>query len=260
MNKRRISWEKSGAALVSFSVVLLLWHLATAYTSLGSLLPGPAEVLRSLFRATFEPIGLYTIFGHTLWSLSRVLIAFTAASLAGVLLGLVMGWSRTLEAVFRPIFEIIRPIPPIAWIPLAILWFGLGEMTKYFLIFLTAFSSVTLNAYTGVKAVDPVLIRAAKTLGASNRQLFRTIVMPAAVPYIFSGLQIGISGSWATVVAAEMVRSSEGLGWIIVTGKDRNNLTQVMVGIISIGIVGFLLVTFMHMVEERLCAWNRRQL
>lgn len=260
MTKSSSSFKKTGAALISFAVVFLLWYLATAFTQLGTLLPGPVTVIRSFVRSFYVPIGTYTILGHTFWSLSRVLIAFVAASLAGVLLGLAMGWSRIVESLFRPIFEIIRPIPPIAWIPLAILWFGLGEMTKYFLIFLTAFSSVTLNAYTGVKTVDPSLIGAAKTLGASNRQLFRTVVMPATVPYIFSGLQIAISGSWATVVAAEMVRSSEGLGWIIVTGKDRNDLTQVMVGIIAIGLVGSLLVTVMRIIEEKLCAWNRRQL
>jgi NitT/TauT family transport system permease protein/sulfonate transport system permease protein len=167
-----------------------------------------------------------------------------------------MGRVRLIEAIFRPFYEIIRPIPPIAWISLAILWFGLGEMTKYFLIFLSAFANVTYTAMAGARAVDPALIGAARMLGAKHSQLFTTVVLPSATPYIFSGMQVALGTSWATVVAAEMVRSSEGVGWIIVSGMEINNITQILVGIISIGIMGFFLASLLRLLEKALLAWN----
>ena len=163
-----------------------------------------------------------------------------------------------MSALFRPIFEILRPIPPIAWIPLSIVWFGLGESSKYFLIMYSAFCAVTMNAYSGVRSVDPELIGAAKMLGANNRQVFTTIVLPSCVPQIFAGLQIAVGTSWATVVAAEMVRSSEGVGWVIIRGQDSNSTVQIIVGIVAIGIVGYILAVTMRAIESRLCKWSVR--
>ena len=244
-------------AILSF---LCLWAFATREgTTLGKLMPGPIEVFTHLIETTYTKVGPMTIWGHMFNSLRRVLVGFTIASSAGILLGLAMGWNRTLEAIFRPIFELLRPIPPLAWISLAIVWFGLGEGGKYFIIFVSGFSNVTINVYTGAKAVDPELIGAAKMLGCSDRRIFPSIVIRSAVPYIFTGLQIAISSSWAAVVAAEMVRSTNGIGWMITAGQSVGNMEQIMVGIIVIGVIGFLLSTFMRGVESKLCAWSRVQ-
>lgn len=191
-------------------------------------------------------------------SMRRVLVGFCIASVSGILLGLAMGWNRTCEAIFRPTFELLRPSPAGVDFP-AIVWFGLGEGGKYFIIFVSGFSNVTINVYTGAKAVDPELIGAAKMLGCSNRRIFTSIVLPSSVPYIFTGLQIAISSSWAAVVAAEMVRSTNGIGWLITAGQSIGDMGQVMVGIIVIGVVGFLLATIMRGVESKLCAWSRVQ-
>ncbi len=250
--------KRTLAGLTSIVAFIILWYFATNGTELGQVMPNPLIVFKRFIESFYTNIGEYTIIGHTLWSLSRVMVAYTVASLAGVILGLTMGWYPMVEAIFRPWFELIRPIPPIAWIPLAILWFGLGELTKYFLIFLAAFSNVTMNAYEGARSIDPAIVGAAKTLGASDRQVFMTIVIPGSVPFIFAGLQIALSSSWATVLAAEMVRSAEGIGWLIVSGMEMNNTVQILVGIVAIGIVGFLLAIFMREVEARLCAWNER--
>ncbi len=129
-------------------------------------------------------------------------------------------------------------------------------MTKYFIIFLSAFSSITYTTFSGVHMVDPVLIGAGRMLGANSFQVFTTIILPASVPYIFSGMQVALGTSWATVVAAEMVRSSEGVGWIIVSGMEANNITQILVGIVAIGVMGFLLATLLRKIENVLCAWN----
>ena len=260
MKKKKFNAIKFAVGALAIACFLSVWFFATREgTTLGKLMPNPAEVASMLMEATYEKIGPMTIWGHMWNSMRRVLVGFCIASVSGILLGLAMGWNRTCEAIFRPIFELLRPIPPLAWISLAIVWFGLGEGGKYFIIFVSGFSNVTINVYTGAKAVDPELIGAAKMLGCSNRRIFTSIVLPSSVPYIFTGLQIAISSSWAAVVAAEMVRSTNGIGWLITAGQSIGDMGQVMVGIIVIGVVGFLLATIMRGVESKLCAWSRVQ-
>lgn len=245
-------------AVLSISLFLLLWQFGTREgTALGKLLPGPIAVFARFFSSFTNPIGRYSILGHTLFSLSRVLIGFGLGSASGILLGVLMGRYKPVEAIFKPLYLMIRPIPPIAWIPLAILWFGLGEATKWFLIFLATFNTVTMNVYDGVRSVDPVLLGASKMLGASPAQTMRTVTLPYTVPFIFAGLHTAISVGWATVVAAEMVRSTEGVGWIIVNAMEVNNMVQVLTGIVAIGIVGYLLAIVMRKIEEVLCKWNK---
>jgi ABC-type nitrate/sulfonate/bicarbonate transport system, permease component len=251
-------YEKAICAIISILAFLCVWQLVVSFTKAGQILVGPIETLGMFFRSFVYPIGKDTIEGHIFWSLSRVLIGFALGSLVGTILGIMMGWFKVVSAIFRPIFEILRPIPPIAWIPLSIVWFGLGEGSKYFLIFYSAFCAVTMNAYSGVRSVDQELIGAAKMLGANNRQVFTSIVIPASIPHIFAGLQIAIGTSWATVVAAEMVRSAEGVGWIIIKGQDSNSTVQILVGIVAIGIVGYILAVTMRMLEARLCRWSVR--
>ena len=259
MKKKKFNAIKFAVGALAIACFLSVWFFATREgTTLGKLMPNPAEVASRLMEATYEKIGHMTIWGHMWNSMRRVLVGFCIASVSGILLGLAMGWNRTCEAIFRPIFELLRPIPPLAWISLAIVWFGLGEGGKYFIIFVSGFSNVTINVYTGAKAVDPELIGAAKMLGCSNRRIFTSIVLPSSVPYIFTGLQIAISSSWAAV-AAEMVRSTNGIGWLITAGQSIGDMGQVMVGIIVIGVVGFLLATIMRGVESKLCAWSRVQ-
>ena len=260
MKKKKFNAIKFAVGALAIACFLSVWFFATREgTTLGKLMPNPAEVASRLMEATYEKIGPMTIWGHMWNSMRRVLVGFCIASVSGILLGLAMGWNRTCEAIFRPIFELLRPIPPLAWISLAIVWYGLGEGGKYFIIFVSGFSNVTINVYTGAKAVDPELIGAAKMLGCSNRRIFTSIVLPSSVPYIFTGLQIAISSSWAAVVAAEMVRSTNGIGWLITAGQSIGDMGQVMVGIIVIGVVGFLLATIMRGVESKLCAWSRVQ-
>lgn len=251
-------YEKTISAAISIFAFLCIWELVVRFTSVGLFISSPITVIGKTLRSIVEPLGTYTIQGHVLWSLQRVAVGFIIGSVLGVILGILMGWYRAIEALFRPLFEIVRPIPPIAWIPLAILWFGLGENSKYFLIFLAVFSNVTMNAYSGAKSVDPVLVGAAGMLGASKRQIFTTIVLPSCVPQIFAGLQIGLGSGWATVVAAEMVRSSEGVGWVITKGQDLNNPLQILVGIVGIGVIGYVLAVIMRAVEAKLCIWSER--
>ena len=245
-----------GAAVISIFLFLVVWQISTTGTEFGKLMPSPVKVLAALGRSFVEPIGKHTILGHIGYSLSRVLVAYLLACVIGNVLGLGMARNLWIRAIFRPFYEIVRPIPPIAWISLAILWFGLGESMKWFIIFLSAFASIDYTTFSGAQKVDPKLIGAAKMLGANSVQVFTTVVLPASIPYVFSGMQVALGTSWATVVAAEMVRSSEGVGWIIVTGMESNNMQQIMVGIVTIGVVGLLLTTLLRNLEKKLCEWN----
>lgn len=260
MKRKSLLSENMAAALTGVASVgtfLILWHLAIVGTELGKLIPGPVDVLAALFRGIIGKVGRHSVLMHAAYSLGRVMAGFLIGSALGVILGLTMGWSRMAEAIFQPLYRIVRPIPPIAWIPISIIWFGLGESAKIFLILLSSFANVTLNAWSGARDVDPQLVGAARMLGASQRQVFFTIVMPSAVPQIFAGLQVAMSMCWATVLAAEMVRSSEGLGWMIVTGMTNNDIIQILSGIVAIGVVGFVLANIMRKLEAALCRWNK---
>ena len=257
-----ISWNKNGRKLAYGAGGILLfgiiWFMATNGTELGKILPDPVTVLHKFFGSFIEPIGTKTMVFHILTSLRRMLLPYLVACVSGILLGVVMGWYKPIDAIVKPYIELIRPIPPIAWIPLSIAWFGFAEMSKYFLIFLACFPTITINTYSGVKSVDGTIVRAAQMLGARDRQIFTTVVMPSTVPYIFAGLQVAIGSSWATIVAAEMIRSSEGVGWLIISGQETSNMPQVLVGIVAIALTGLVLVSFMRLLETKLCAWNER--
>ena len=250
--------EKTICAAIAIFIFLCLWRFVVSFTSVGIVMADPITVLKKFISSIVEPIGTHTIEVHILWSLTRVMIGFLIGSLFGIFVGILMGCYQPMEGLLRPLYEIIRPIPPIAWIPLSIVWFGLAEPSKYFLIFLAAFSSITMNVYSGVQSVDKTLMGVAKMLGASDRQVFTTVVFPSCIPHIFAGLQIAIGSAWATVVAAEMVRSSEGVGWVIIKGQDSNSTVQIMVGIVAVGIVGYILAVVMRRIEAKLCSWSVR--
>ena len=247
-----------GCGCISIFAFLLFWWCGTHFTQIGNLMPGPVEVFTALFGYIFGTVGKCSLIMHALISLRRVLIGFVIGSAIGISLGLLMGRYVLARAIFNPIFRIIRPIPPIAWIPISIIWFGLGEEAKIFLIILAAFANTTLNSMAGAQSVDPEIINAARMLGANEGQIFRTIVIPASVPAIFAGLQVGISSSWASVVAAEMIKAENGLGWMIQAGMDNNNMTQILSGIVMIGVFGFILTVSMRSMENAMCRWNRR--
>ena len=244
--------------VVGIFVFLCIWYIATKTTSLGKVMPDPVTVFGGFFRAFVEPIGTETMIMHILVSLRRMLVPYVIGGFFGVLIGILMGWYKVADAIFMPYIQMLRPIPPIAWIPLSIIWFGFDEGSKYFLIFLACFFTIALTTYNGVHSVDETLVRASRMLGANDRQLFLTIVLPTTVPYIFSGLQVALGSAWATIVAAEMIRSSEGVGWLIVRGQDIGNMTQIMIGIVAIALTGLLITTLMRVLENKLCAWTVR--
>ena len=218
-------------SLIGVAAVICLWYLAVRFTSIGLLLPTPGEVLERLLYTCTHPI---------------------------VILGIAMGRFQMVEAIFRPLFELVRPIPSVAWIPLAIVWFGIGETAKIFIIFMAGFVNIVVNTYTGAKRVDENMLGVAYMLGANEIQAFFHVVIPSCVPYIFAGMQVGLSTCWMAVLAAEMVSSTEGVGWTITAGQENGDMTQIFVGIIAIAVVGLLLAVLMRWAERVLCRWRER--
>ena len=243
-------------ALVSIGAFIAFWYLASKYSRRARFIPSPFEVFPAFFKSFVKPIGSKKLLGHIIASLLRVLGGFLSASIVGVIIGILTGRSRVMRAILNPFIEILRPIPGIAWIPIAILWFGTGEISKVFILFIATFTLIAVNTHAGAASVDPKLIGAAKMLGAGKMRVFFTVVLPHCVPYIFTGLQTGLSITWMTVVAAEMIRSEYGVGWIIDSGYNSYNMTQVMVGILTIGLIGFILANALRALERRLCKWK----
>jgi len=245
-------------SLVGFAVVVFLWDIAVRFTSASVVMPTPLAVADKFLNSLVDPIGKYTLWQHALFSLRRVLIGFSLAAVIGITTGIVIGRSMLAEAIIRPIFEIFRPIPGIAWIPMAILWFGIGEKAKYFIIFMGGLSHLVVNTYAGAIRVDYELIGVAQMLGAKKWQIFFHVVLPSCVPYVFAGLQVALSTCWMAVLAAEMVSSTEGLGFIIVSGMESINTTLIFVGILSIALIGLLLATLLRAIERKLCVWKTK--
>lgn len=238
--------------------VVILWQLLVRFTAIGNNVPYPLEVLKKLISSCVNKLGKNTLIEHVLVSLIKVLAGYCSAAVCGVLTGLVMARSRVGKAMIDPIFSIVKPIPGIVWMPLAILWWGTGIFTQCFIIFVGGFAHMTLNTYAGATATDPQLIGAAKLLGANERQIFFSIILPSAVPYIFAGLQVALSACWMAVLAAEMMTATSGIGWIIVAGKNNSDMVQVLAGIVVIAVIGLILSNVMRGIEGRLCSWTKR--
>lgn len=242
-------WALRGAALVLF---LGLWQAAASLKLVDPVfLPAPSTIVSS-FVATLED-GAILI--NSLISLRRVLLGFAAGAVLGVPLGLAMGLYRDVENFFDPLVELLRPIPPLAWIPLSIIWLGIEESPKIFIIFLGAFFPILLATVAGVRNVDPILIRAARSLGAGNRDIYLRVVLPAAVPGILTGLRVGLGVAWTCLVAAELIAARAGLGYMIAAARRFLVTEVVIMGMLVIGLLGVLMEAALRAIEQRLTFW-----
>ena len=185
-----------------------------------------------------------------------VLIALFFASVLGIGFGIMIGWNRTLKATLGSLFELIRPIPPIAWIPLITIWFGISELPKVLIIFIGTFPIIVTNTYTGVAMTDPLTLQVGKVFRASKLRLLTDFVLPSGLPAIFSGIRMAIGVGWAIVLAAEMVGATSGVGFLIYRGNELRDMALIFVCMFIIGIIGALLSAGASYIEKRLCAWN----
>jgi NitT/TauT family transport system permease protein/sulfonate transport system permease protein len=239
--------------VLGIAIFFGLWQAASSAGLTNTfLLPSPA-MLASAF---WTELTAGSLVKDTLASLQRVMIGFVLAALVGVVLGVLLGWSRVLADFLKPIVEGLRPIPPIAWTPIAILWFGIGDAPGYFLVFIGAVFPVFVNTFAAVRNIDRNYVNAALCLGASPRLLIVDVLIPASLPVIFPGLRIALGVGWMCVVAAELIAAQSGLGYAIQNNRVLMQTQNVVVGMITIGILGFLMNAAMAWVERRLMAWK----
>ena len=251
-----------GAA--SFAALIAVWWLSTSVLHMFSplVLPSPAAVAASAWNLMFNPQltlfsgGLYNgdLFGHAFISTGRVLLGFSVGVLIALPIGILVAQVPAFEPYVDPVVQLLRPIPPIAWTPLAILWFGLGLRAIVFLIVIGAFWPMLLNTIAGIREVSPILPRAAASLGASRAQILFTITLPAAVPFLFAGLRLSFGSAWITIVAAELIAASSGLGYLIMNARRILASSDIIVGMLTIGIIGLAFDRGFRALEERLNA------
>jgi len=240
--------------------LILIWQGLSSIQVIPSYkLPSPVEIVlgfKDLLIVGVPPGNL--LHNHMLYSLYRVALGYAIAALLAIPLGLLMGWSTGLLRMVRPLFELIRPIPPLAWIPIAILWFGIGIKSAAFIIFLGAFFPILLNTISGVLSIPPILIEAARTLHAKEKDIFLKVLLPGAVPSIFVGMRIGIGIGWMTLVAAEFtgVKEGYGLGYMIMTARDIQRPDEILAGMLVIGVIGLLIDIGLRVTESKTIKWQ----
>lgn len=253
---KRLNLKKSLLTLISITLLLGFWTFLAFLRP--EFFPSIRQTLDRFVELIEYPISRISILGHIFASLRRVMIAFAMAIVTGISLGVVMGWNKKVNAAIKPIFEAFRPIPPIAWIPLVILWFGVGEFPKVFLVFIGTFVPIVLNTYTGVKLVDPMYLDVSKVYKVNTLQTIRHVVLPASIPAIFAGMKAALSSGWMVVIAAEMLASKSGLGFLITRGSDSYDVALILSGMVLIGIVGALLGLVLKWLERWLCPWIQK--
>lgn len=227
--------------------LLVAWHLAILGAA-GTLLPTPLETGRALL----ELLESGRLLDHVVASLFRVTWGFFAAVLVAVPCGLWLGLHRRAELAVAPLLEVLRPISPLAWIPLSILWFGVGDLGAVFIIFIASALPLALAARNGVGAIAPVHLQAGRNFGLSDRQLLETVVLPALIPRLLAALRLTLGIAWLVVVAAEMIAVSSGLGFLIVDARNAGNrYDQVVAGMVMIGVIGVLLDLGLKALERR---------
>lgn len=256
---RRIGAHPVARSILVAVLVIVGWQLAVVIAKPSALtLPSPVRVWEALVemgRDGFEGSSLQLAIGLTVL---RVVIGFAAACIVGVLLGLPMGTSRVVRSVVTPYISLFRPVPPFAWLALLVIWFGIGELPKILLIFLGSVTVVALNTMDGVARVPPEYREAGRTLGASRRQLFSFVVVPAALPQIISGARVALIVAWSGVVAAEMVAAKAGIGVIILDSSDYLRTDETFGGLVLLSVCGAASDWLIGRLQRRVAPWGNR--
>jgi ABC-type nitrate/sulfonate/bicarbonate transport system permease component len=225
----------------------------------STLLAAPSQVARLfVFKLTHVNPDGATLGAHAWMSMKEAVTAYVLALVLGVPLGLAMGWFTVIRGMFRPVFELIRPIPPIAWIPLCIFWFGIGIWGKIYIIWIAGIVPFVINSWAGVNMTNPTFIQMARTYGATDWQIFTQICIPSALPMVFGALQIALAYCWTNLVGAELLAADQGLGFLIEMGRRLALPQLVVLGMVCVGLGGALIGVVVDLLERRLLAWIRR--
>ncbi|QWL79119.1 taurine ABC transporter permease TauC [Aeromonas hydrophila] len=257
----RLRWplpRRLGVSLLTLCALLALWWLVARLGLISPLfLPPPAQVLQQ-FATLAGPQGFMdaTLWQHLAASLQRILIALIAAAFFGVTVGIAMGLSPTLRGMLDPLIELYRPVPPLAYLPLMVIWFGIGETSKVLLIYLAIFAPVAMATLAGVQGAKQVRLRAARALGANRWQVLWYVIVPGALPDILTGLRIGLGVGWSTLVAAELIAATRGVGFMVQAAGEFLATDVVLAGILVIALIAFTLELGLRALQRRLTPWH----
>lgn len=246
------------ASIISVAAVVVLWLALTTWTNTISAvrLPPPTDVWQDLKYLLSGPLLQSALVKDISASALVVLVGFVTGAVTGVLLGAAMGLSRYVEAAINPLFQLLRPIPPLAWIPLGILWFGLGFRGEVFIVWLAATVPALINTFTAIRSVDPVLIAAAEVHGARRGDLLLDVIGPAALPFVFTGLRLSLQLAWMAVVAAELMGSTAGLGREMIIATRNLDSGTIVVSMVAIAALGMAMTALLRLVEIWACPWR----
>jgi len=257
IEKRSRLWDILLGAL-SILAFLVIWQILCTFEVVDAkFLASPLDVIRTIAVKVADPKPEgNTLFVNIFASFQLALTGFLLAALIGMPLGLLMGWYKPIDKLVRPVFEIIRPLPPIAWIPIIIVLLGIGTVAKSFIIFFTTFVPILINAYTGIRETSQVHINFARTCGYSNWRIFLTVGIPSAMPLTFAGMRIALGNGWSTLIAAEMLAANKGLGYMITMGRTYGRVDIIIAGMLVIGVIGLLLSGAIGKLENVVLKWK----
>jgi sulfonate transport system permease protein len=250
----KLAWVKATSQYVALPIIILLVWQSLSYLGYIKpiLLPPPSQVAQTFWTLLVSG----DLPRHIGISILRVLEGFGIAAVLGLSLGTAIGLSRTLDRLTDIIIQVIKPIPPIAWIPLAILWFGIGEESKVYIIFLGAFFPIIVSTIDGIRQTDQKYVELAKILEVPQIRFIRQVIIPGAFPAIMTGLRVGLMVAWMCVVAAELIAASSGIGYLIMDARQLSRSDVVLVGMITIGVTGKLMDSLIKWLERRLITWK----
>ena len=251
------AFVKVGAVLLGW--LGLWWGLVEALGVSKDFLPNPFEVARRLIVLAYEPLGAGTLLTHAWASVVRLLSGFGAALVSGIPLGLLMAYFRPINWLVSPLFELFRSVPPIAWAPFAIFWFGAGNASQAYVIFTSALPPILINTFLGVQLVDRGLINAARTLGAKAHTVLLEVALPGALPLVVTGIRIGLAAGWMALIAAEIVAgtgSRDGLGYLILQGQQQLHADLTIGAMVMIGVLGTCIDFVLRRIDAHFASWR----
>lgn len=240
--------------ILSILLLIGLWLLAS--TRPGTSFPSPMDVWARYIKFLDKPVKNLSLLGHIWASLKRVFIALGLAWVLGISFGILIGWNKKANALFGPIFTAFRAVPPLAWVPLVTMWFGIGEFPKVLIVFIGALMPVVVNTQAGIANVQREYLDVGTIFNANKRQMLFEIAIPSALDAIFAGIRNSTSAAWMVVLAAEMLGGKSGVGFLIVRGMDSGDYPLCLLSMICIGVVGYLLAIVIQFLERIVCPWT----
>lgn len=256
-NQERNGFEKFLYYLMPYFGIILFLLAWQALAFNTELMPSPYDTFGRLVNVWSGKIAKLPMIAHVGVSMYRVLGALIVAVVIGVPFGVALGWNKTFRAFFKPLFEILQPVPPIAWVPLITLWFGTGEFPRMFIIFIGTVMPIVVNSYSGVSMVPPLNFDVGRVFGANKREMLFDIVLPSSTHAIFAGIRSALSSGWMVLLAAEMLAAKSGIGFLIMRGSSVNDLELAVVGMFMIGLFGAVFAFLFDYLERGLCPWKR---